>query len=552
MSGKEIFEKRLEDKFGDKVKLLGDFIKMKSETDFLCTSCGRVWNMKPSNVLMGNGCKECNNSIREDDIKERVQTACGGKFEVLEVLGRRRVKVRCTDCGYEKESDIYHLINGVGCNRCSNRERIDNDKFQTLLMETHNGNISVEEEYKSVDSKLVAKCNICGEEFHTSKYRLINAGKGCPNICVKKGKYSEYAKIKMGELYGEDFEMSYSDEIINSFTDVNFKCKECGTESNYNLKYSIRGKVFCRTCNPTGSMEEIEFANSVRECINVEVHTSKKIKDPKKEFYREIDVYLPEYNLGIEYDGLYWHSDDVIHKNANVDKIEYLKNIHNIRTIVVRQDEWVYKKDIVLSRIRNIVGKTEKKIYARKCEIREISNTLKNEFLNRYHIQGEDKSSLRLGLYYRNKIVSVMTFSKSRNSVSSIEDMSSNVYELVRFCNRTDLLVVGGMSKLLKYAEKILKSMEVKKIKTFADRRWSYGNSYEKLGFKLSNVSSPNYVYFKGNSTETYSRVMFQKHKLSKILENYNENQTEIENMRNNSYGIYWDCGNLVYYKDIK
>ena len=116
---------------------------------------------------------------------------------------------------------------------------------------------------------------------------------------------------------------------------------------------------------------------------------------------------------------------------------------------------------------------------------------------------------------------------------------------MVRFCSKLNTLVVGAGGKLLTYFEKNYKP---KSLITYADKRFSTGNLYEELGFLKITDSKPNYFYVKG--LKRMSRLLFQKHKLSKILEKYDENLTEVENMINNGYNRIFDCGNLVYVKE--
>lgn len=120
-------------------------------------------------------------------------------------------------------------------------------------------------------------------------------------------------------------------------------------------------------------------------------------------------------------------------------------------------------------------------------------------------------------------------------------------WELLRFCNKLGYHIPGGASKLLTYFERTYKP---KSLISYADRRWSRGVLYEKLGFTLDHISSPNYWYFNDYATmELKSHVCFYKHKLSNILEKYNANMSEVDNMKMNGYKRIFDCGNLVFVK---
>ena len=100
---------------------------------------------------------------------------------------------------------------------------------------------------------------------------------------------------------------------------------------------------------------------------------------------------------------------------------------------------------------------------------------------------------------------------------------------------------MGGASKLFKHFISNHKGTII----SYANRRFSKGDVYEQLGFEFKGETKPNYYYVKGD--QTYSRLKFQKHKLAKMLENYDPNLTEYENMLNNGYDKIYDCGNLIY-----
>ena len=201
-------------------------------------------------------------------------------------------------------------------------------------------------------------------------------------------------------------------------------------------------------------------------------------------------------------------------------------------------------KEIWKSIIKSRLGLSTR-IYARKCYIKEISSKESNEFLELNHLQGKCISKIKIGLFYENELVQVMTFSKPRMN-------KKYEYEIIRFASKRNHVVIGGASKLMKYFERTYKP---KSIISYANRRWSmYNNSnvYLKMGFELSHISGLNYFYFKKNENRLYSRNKFQKHRLSKILDKYDDKLTETENMYNNNYRKIYDCGNLVFHKIYK
>ena len=213
---------------------------------------------------------------------------------------------------------------------------------------------------------------------------------------------------------------------------------------------------------------------------------------------------------------------------------------HNRLSIHIFEDEWLYKCDIVKSRIRNLLKITQRKIYGRNCVIKEVSNSDAMSFLNLNHIQGGIYCKYNFGLYYNDELVSLMTFGSLRKSLgSNIEDKS---YELLRFCNKINTNVVGGASKLFKY---FLEKINPNKVISYCDLRWSDGNLYETLGFLFSHKSKPNYFYVDENKRIRENRFKYRKDKL--ITDGFDKEKSEHEIMLDRGIYRIYDCGCNVY-----
>jgi len=210
----------------------------------------------------------------------------------------------------------------------------------------------------------------------------------------------------------------------------------------------------------------------------------------------ELDIYIPELKLSFEFNGIWWHNELYKDKNYHLNKTELCEK-NGIQLIHIYEDDWLYKQDIVKSMILNKLGKTPNKIYAKKCEIREITdNKLVREFLDKNHIQGYIRSSIKIGLFYEDELVSLMIFIKRKNN-----------YELLRFCNKLNTNVVEGGNILFKY---FIKKFNPKMIITYVDRSWSNGNLYKQLGFEYKGKTDPNYYYYDLKMNK-YNRLNFKK-----------------------------------------
>ena len=330
------------------------------------------------------------------------------------------------------------------------------------------------------------------------------------------------------------------DEYIGRKDDgaaLTFRCKKCGNAFSSAHHDGYHGR--CPRCWPKVdgvSGPETELREFVRSCLpTCRIASSARTVIPPS----ELDIYVPEKKLAIEFDGLYWHSDAVgrMSKDYHLKKTDACAE-KGIRLVHVFEDEWNDRRETVKSRLRNLFGLHSGTIYARKCEVREVDAATASAFLDENHLQGAVNSPVRLGLYSREELVALMTFGKCRFD-------KRHEWELVRFCSKLNTRVVGGAGKLLWHFEK---TYSPRSLATYADRRWSGGGLYRKLGFSFVRNSPPNYWYV-DNMVRRYSRVKFQKHKLKRLLEKFDPGKSEAENMRDNGYFRVFDCGNMVFEK---
>jgi len=293
--------------------------------------------------------------------------------------------------------------------------------------------------------------------------------------------------------------------------------------------------VLCTICNPVGSHTQSGQEILLKEFIKK--NYDKTILSNDKKTGKEIDIYLPDLKLGFEFNGVYWHNEIYKSNNYHQEKTKLAEN-EGIKLIHIYQDDWFYKRDIVKSRILNLLGRSNK-VYARQCDIREIyDNKMIRSFLENNHLQGNVSSKIKIGLFYKEDLVSLMTFGNLRRSMGQKSEEGS--YEMLRFCNKLNINVVGGASKLFKYFIKKFSPIEVI---SYADRSWSQGNLYEKLGFELHSKTRPNY-YYVINGVRNH-RFNFRKDKL--VKEGFDQSKTEHEIMLERKIYRIYDSGQLKY-----
>ncbi len=251
-----------------------------------------------------------------------------------------------------------------------------------------------------------------------------------------------------------------------------------------------------------------------------------------------LDIYCEEHNFGIEYNGLFYHSagskDEIPDKRVYHLNKTIAAEDNGITLIHITDEQWKTKRSIVESIIRNKLGLSER-IMARKTKIIRVDSKTARMFFQENHIQGFVGGREYIALSLEDEIVCMMSFGDSRFNKNCD-------FELLRFANKLNCVVVGGFSRLLK---EFRKTHHGASIVSYADRSRSSGSVYEKNGFELVHVSSPGYGYTDGQ--RLFNRQEFQKHKLKEKLNFFDETLTEEENMFANKYRKYFDCGQITY-----
>ena len=513
------------------------FVNMKTSFIVNCNLHGE-FKKTPQSHLSGSGCPVClqiqkygKPNLSEENVNEPSEFMKNylktnfPKFNRIKIIGK--------NCSFHCELHGPKINRTLTCNECNTQyvkdatitKFINHKELAGFECSHINDGVSVKCEHTEIlyNNKQLYNLNInlC-DECKAPHYKKTNGDK------IKEEVLRRFPNYKFDIL-----PLSYSPTCISAV------CKDHG-EFSLLPSNMLKGQG-CSRCSQITSkaeMEILEFIgdNAIQSCRDL-------IKP------LEIDVLSHNHKFGVEYDGLMYHSSG-ISSSAKFNKNDIdIRNKHLHKTIMseskgyqlfhIFENEWIEQKDIWKSIISNKMNKSER-IFARKCEIREVSNKLSSEFLKTNHMQGTCNSKVKIGLFYNNELVSLMTFGKSRFN-------SSFEYELIRYCTKLNTTIVGGGSKLLKYFERNFKPTS---IISYANRRWSQGNVYEKLGFEFIEDVKPNYFYFKPNENILYSRNKFQKHKLPQLLEKFNKHMTETQNMFENGYRKIFDCGNKKYIKE--
>jgi len=462
------------------------------------------------------------------DLSKRQKESIMDKYGVISTNNLESVK--------EKKKESY--LKRYGVDNPMKSEEVKN-KIKEVSIETYGVDNPMKIDYvknKHRDTiiELYGVNNVFESDLIKDKIKKTNN----KNLGVDYPTQSNVVKLKLKERALDKLKIKYPFIISIDGYDLTCYCNTCETNFFINRvllnERNNEGYGLCTNCNPIGinsiSKGEKELFEFIKTITNDTIENDTSILEGK-----ELDIYIPSKNIAIEYNGLYWHSELFKSNNYHLDKTIMCES-KGIKLIHIFEDEWVYKQDIVKSRLKNILGLTDTRIYARKCDVREVSTKDKGLFLDNNHIQGKVKSLFNLGLYYNGELVSLMTFGKGRVIMGGKDDE----WELTRFCNKLGTGVIGGASKLLKHFN--LK-YNPDKIISYADKRWSQGDLYNNLGFKFIHDSVPNYFYINGSVREY--RFKYRKDVLVKNGFDPNKSERDIM-LERKMYRIY-DCGTKRY-----
>ena len=528
----------------------------------VCKTCGKKLNFENTYRGYGQFCsREC--SIQNKELKEKREQTCIEKYGGKTPLNSKEIQNKCKQTWLKKYGTDNPIKNKKIREKAIKtiKEKFGTDnvfklkEFQEIAkqrrIEKYNTEIPLRNPfikqkmintnlkiygtpYPTQNEKIKEKISqTCKEKYgvkwftQTDKFKKIISGpKELPYLknldklnkeFIEKNFFDEnkrFLRDKFRDFFG------YS--IIRSYTIL----KHLNIEYNKQNSYSIKEK---------------EILNFIKEIYSGEIiENSRKIISPY-----ELDIFIPEKNLAIEFNGLLWHSEGLKNFKENI-KYYHLEKTRlteekGINLLHIFENEWLdpIKQTIWKSIISYKLRIVKQRYFARKLEIKEVNNKEAKKFFEDNHIQGYTNAGIKIGLYDNQKLVSCMTFAKPRFN-------KNYQYELIRFASLKYSSCVGCAARLFKY---FIKNYKPNSIISYANRRWasSLSNVYQKLGFKFLRETEPNYYYFKMDfQPKLYSRNRFQKHKL-KNLPAFDYSLTESEIMFNSGYRRIYDAGNLVY-----
>ena len=595
------FQKKIDQKFGENIYQVIEYNGSDSKAKVRCLSCDTVSEFRASDINRKSYiCEKCKHPVIAE-LKSGKTTDYNVVVHQIPVIYRNIkivdaplniksqdiIEFNCSNHGNFKKEASHLIESKHPCPKCSKELQVVETRVKNYkkLIQKSKEKFKDKFEYKPFEksgyqtnrSKISLFCNHHNIEFECEAESHLKSPVGACPKCSYEYNYSSNNNPLINDVNDLKSLQEKSNQKFGWYTVLTyngrsakckFKCNKHNVEfeiSPYDHLYSESGS--CPKCyyeNNVGfkksSKTEKEIVKYVAALLpdNIDIKENTKII-PDGNNFKELDLYIPDFNFAIEYHGIMFHSFgeskysmfNNMHKHSkhrydHKYKADWCAN-NGINLLQIFENEWLdpIKQDIWKSIIHLKLGLIDNTIYARKCKIKEIEHKTARKFLNENHLQGHSShSSVHLGLYHNEELVSVMTFGKPRYQ-------SNCDYELIRFASKKYTIITGGASKLLKY---FIRKYNPKSIISYANRRWSNGNLYRKLGFSFIHTTQPEQYFVDQSGSKIYSNSYFKIHKIEEYFKSgkynisyFNPELTAFKNMIKNGYRIIYDAGNYVF-----
>lgn len=399
---------------------------------------------------------------------------------------------------------------------------------------------------KATQIKQEKICTICNKPFLGKSNQ-----KYCSPKCARKANNESCMKIVCCKICGNEFKTRHhktqkccspacGNKLKSKSNTIKKICKKCGEEFYVKNSRDNRYNVTYCSIDCYGKTHQSSYEHEIKSILESSgINNIVERYKPDWLSRKEIDLYLPDHKIGVEFNGIYWHSESAgKNKGYHFNKSKLCAE-NGVRLVHIFEDAWVSRREAIMKRLFNMIPNNDK-IYARNCVVKFGNKQEVVKFVGKYHTQGNISFEYSVKLLCDGEIVSVLTIGKQRKILGS--NPEEGKFEILRYCSKKR--VVGGFSKMLKY---FIKSINPKEITTFMDLDWNFdtaNNVYAKNGFALSHISPPNYWYV--------SKEMVRKHRIqcrkSKLVDSgYDKNKSESEIMKELGYWKVWNCGSAKF-----
>ena len=461
---------------------------------------------RPGHHLSGSGCISCcgKKQLNTEDFIQRAREIHGDKYDysIVEYVNNKTlIKIICPEHGVFEQTPNNHVNNKNGCPLCANNQQLTTEDFIQRTREVHGDKYDYSlTEYKGAFNKIEIICPEHGV-FEQTPTNHVKNKYGCPKCAHEH--LSEQQRLTTREfiqrarkVHGGKYDYSTVD-YVDSQTKIKIICKKHGefmqTPNNH-----LDGHG-CSQCNNLTSKTEKELCEFVKQLVpHLEVQNNvrglvgefsvrfKGDKERKIIKNAELDIYIPELRLAIEYNGMYWHDVRSKGHGYHLGKRQACDRA-GIRMMTIWEADWndERKRPIIIRMLKNALGvRDERTVYARKCYIAPVPQDVYREFMNANHVQGyASAKEAKYGLYERgtDELVACMSFKIMKNRDQKTLPDGYVLWDMVRYA--TSCNVPGGRSKLFKF---LREEFHMDHVQSFLDADYFTGVSYATGGWVLA------------------------------------------------------------------
>ena len=556
---RNIWLKKAREIYGDKYdysEVIKTFRTMNEKGNIICPKHG-VFSQELRGHLRGFSCPKCAKSQKLKQFLKKARKVHGDKYNYSEVIKnftniRNKHNIICSKHGIFLQGLHSHL-QGFSCPKCGRIKRSKSLRISSSTLRKNfirdarlvHGNqydySKVSYIGKQAKDKVCIICPKYGEFWQTyGNHVTLKHKHPLDHINRKKREFANSQPMRLKEflrtarrIHNDEFKYPFiENEFKHILSKITVTCPRCG-----NIKQIAHNHVNghgCKYCKRSYAEKQIfSWIKSILPIGTKIIANDRRLIKPK-----ELDIYIPSYKVAIEFGAAYFHSEEAVGKKYHAEKQRACES-KGVKLITFFDADWnqIKLRKIIKSRIKSDLKLLTTKVHARKCIIKRISSIWAKKFLQENHLQGYSHSDVRLGLIFEDRLVCLITFKEPRFS-------PKYEWELIRFCCERNTIVMGGFSRLFKC---FIDRHQPKSIISYADLRFGTGDVYKQVGFRLSHRSQPCpwYTHITGN--KFHHRLKMQKHRLSQIFENFDENETAAVNIRKNKYLAVYDCGNNVW-----
>jgi len=410
------------------------------------------------------------------------------KFQSLSLGYYQYCSLKCSNNNINKKNKTIN----TNLERYNTENPMQYNEFKNKQVNTLLKNYNVTSPAKN--NSILQKMQSTNLEKYNTKNIMQNVE--IKNIIINNKLENEFNRIMKSIEYTPLFDISTYHGVVKQ--KYEFQCHVCNTIFSYDLNKGRRPK--CPVCYP------IHISNGEREIREFLLNYTNNIRVNTREVIPpyEIDLFLPDYNLAIEYNGLYYHSE--IYSNCD-------KHYHSNKTLQclkkkitlfhIFEDEWLKKQHIVKSMILNKINQNSNKIISNNCQIKQVSEIEKSKFLEDHSLEGDCAGDNYVGLYDQERLMSLIVLNK-------------NIIR--RFCNHVDYNI--NSFQLIEY---IINELKIKNLIIYVDLRYGFGEIFKKNGFTYCGITEPKEYYLKHGLLERFE-------------EDFIEGNDRI-----------WNCGYVIY-----